>query len=240
MPHTDLGTIEKRLSALEFNILMENLTSDHTGSVSPIRVKLKEQGEKVLSTFEAWRERMVARLEDLESLTSNHSDEILTMKQSQTFIKEELDTTNSSLLAINHMRDRINETLDKVIPIGFIYTQLPFQKSPEIIWPWALWEQITSNYSGHFFRAEGGRSNEFGVPQDDAIRDHRHDFGARFSNKFTSDHHRVKLHSKEPFYLDEHGLSGYISRYDLSGKYISYETRPKNYAVRIWIRISGV
>ncbi|CAG2111541.1 unnamed protein product [Medioppia subpectinata] len=47
------------------------------------------------------------------------------------------------------------------VPIGFIYIQLPNQTDPKYLWPKYTWEDVTSNYAGHFFRAEGGGSLGF-------------------------------------------------------------------------------
>ena len=32
-------------------------------------------------------------------------------------------------------------------PIGFIYVQLPNEKSPTEIWPWVTWNNVTSDYA---------------------------------------------------------------------------------------------
>ena len=48
------------------------------------------------------------------------------------------------------------------VPLGFIYTQLPNQSKAEDLWPNTKWSEITSEYSGLFFRAEGGGSESFG------------------------------------------------------------------------------
>ena len=53
------------------------------------------------------------------------------------------------------------------IPIGFLYTQLPNQQAPNQIWPYLEWTDITSQYAGLFFRAEGGGSAAFGYEQNE-------------------------------------------------------------------------
>ena len=55
--------------------------------------------------------------------------------------------------------------MEDAIPIGFIYTQLPNQSSPVDIWPNTNWTDITEEYSGLFFRAEGKGSQPFGQIQ---------------------------------------------------------------------------
>ena len=47
------------------------------------------------------------------------------------------------------------------VPVGFIYVQLPYQKSPKELWPEFNWTAITGQYAGLFFRAEGNGSKGF-------------------------------------------------------------------------------
>lgn len=49
-----------------------------------------------------------------------------------------------------------------------MYVQYPGMPEPNTLWPSVNWEQITSQYAGLFFRAEGGTSKSFnGGNQDD-------------------------------------------------------------------------
>ncbi len=72
------------------------------------------------------------------------------------------------------MRKKLIETEEKLIhlqnnpiPIGFIYSQISSQPEPKTIWPNIEWEDITLEYAGLFFRAEGGNSSKFGELQAD-------------------------------------------------------------------------
>ncbi|CAG2104018.1 unnamed protein product [Medioppia subpectinata] len=49
------------------------------------------------------------------------------------------------------------------ISIGFIYVQLPDQVEPTSLWPTYTWSDVTANYAGDFFRAEGKGSLAFGT-----------------------------------------------------------------------------
>ena len=40
--------------------------------------------------------------------------------------------------------------ISSLIPIGFLYTQLPNQSSPEQLWPNFMWNEVTQQYSGLF------------------------------------------------------------------------------------------
>ena len=55
--------------------------------------------------------------------------------------------------------------IESIIPLGFLYTQLPRQLTPQQLWPHINWIEVTKEYAGLFFRAEGGRSEKFGVTQ---------------------------------------------------------------------------
>ncbi len=54
------------------------------------------------------------------------------------------------------------------VPIGFIYSQIPDEPEPKIIWPNFEWKDITSEYAGLFFCAEGGDSAKFGELQSES------------------------------------------------------------------------
>ena len=54
----------------------------------------------------------------------------------------------------------VNSKLD-ILPVGFVYIQFPNQSAPGDILA-GTWEEITSQYAGLFFRAEGGNANPFG------------------------------------------------------------------------------
>lgn len=125
----------------------------------------------------------------------------------------------------------VNQTRNETIPMGFVYIQLPFQEDPSSLWDWAVWEQITQAYAGHFFRAEGDGSEPFGRPQTDAFQAHRVDGLSLESKKLESGSDRpvlsVTSSQKVRPSADDSGQDPRMAN----------ETRPKNYAVRIWKRI---
>ena len=51
------------------------------------------------------------------------------------------------------------------VPINFTYVQLPHEKEPVEIWPWMIWEDVSANYSGVFFRVIVGEAAPFGQIQ---------------------------------------------------------------------------
>jgi hypothetical protein len=54
-----------------------------------------------------------------------------------------------------------------IVPIGFIYVQLPNEKSPTEIWSWMTLNDMSSIYAGVFFRVTGGEAASFGQVQED-------------------------------------------------------------------------
>lgn len=54
---------------------------------------------------------------------------------------------------------------DTDFPVGYVYTQFPQQSTPSELGLPGTWTEITSNYAGKFFRAEGGNAAAFGCCQ---------------------------------------------------------------------------
>jgi Lectin C-type domain len=74
-------------------------------------------------------------------------------------------------ISVSRLHELFLDLKKNLIPIGFIYVQLPKEKSPTSIWSWMTWKDVTSDYAGLFFRAEGGEAATFGqVQQDNAPR----------------------------------------------------------------------
>lgn len=75
------------------------------------------------------------------------------------------------LLDLQHillqLRQEFDEAKKNPVPIGFTFVQLPSQEEPSLLWPSVTWTEVTSNYSGLFFRAEGGGSAAFGTTQEE-------------------------------------------------------------------------
>ncbi|CAG2169334.1 unnamed protein product, partial [Oppiella nova] len=75
-------------------------------------------------------------------------------------------------LLIENLQLSVKNLTNDLVPIGFIYTQYPNQVEPAEKWPRYSWEEVTVEYSGQFFRAEGGDSLEFngGFQEDNSPR----------------------------------------------------------------------
>ena len=147
-----------------------------------------------------------------------------------------LKSDNNNLTSrINNFKCEVEILNQKIIPINFIYTQLPNQSSPQQIWPQFQWKDVTQQYSGLFFRAEGEGSQQFGTIQPsnqswisnvkgvgctlEILRNCRNAYSEMAPNKWSNN-------LIPQVYAD--GLYFYTT---------GGEVRPKNTAIRIWIRI---
>jgi hypothetical protein len=138
--------------------------------------------------------------------------------------------------SLSHLQKIVLNTIKNPFPIGFIYVQLPNEKSPTEIWSWMIWKDVTSDYAGLFFRAEGGDAAAFEKIQE------------QYSPKLTE---VQTYHNETPavggnvlikpgewsenIYSGSHGGGPdqhYVMRFYMS----SGEVRPRNMAIRIWKR----
>lgn len=126
------------------------------------------------------------------------------------------------------------------VPIGFIYVQLPQEKSPDEIWPLVIWKDVSLDYQSLFFRVEGKNSSEFGTVQEQA------------SPRLTNVQTRLKTtqgdlqstitinsnNEYSMFVSTAHASCDNVGCYrGLAFKESADEVRPRNMAVRIWKRI---
>lgn len=145
-------------------------------------------------------------------------------------LTEAIDKLESRINAIN------NQLLSRIIPIGFIYAQLPNQNDPKIIWPQFKWREITNEYAGSFFRAEGGDSAHFGEKQSgNAPRLISVKFHANVA--YRRDAINMVLNGESPVIL-----TGYEGGSDKTSDCLSFimsggEVRPLNMAFKLWKRV---
>jgi hypothetical protein len=139
--------------------------------------------------------------------------------------------------SLSHLQKLLLNTIKNPFPIGFIYVQLPKEKSPTEIWSWMIWKDVTSDYAGLFFRAEGGEAVSFGQIQQESA--------PRLVEVNTH------LGSLNPELYDAATPVGAWSNYVFTGAhpgappddhmYIKFqmsdgEVRPRNMAIRVWKR----
>jgi len=147
-------------------------------------------------------------------------------------------------------------------PVGVVYPQYPGCKSPNDLWgSYSTWQEI--DYSGSFFRASGGNAAAFIeegntlTPQAEALKSHTHGMDHQHTaypsvytgNGAGADHAYALDYSSSSSAGWRGGLSScwtstpYISSSDARAKTSTdatggTETRPKNYTIRVWKRIS--
>ena len=149
------------------------------------------------------------------------------------------------------------------IPIGFIYIQFKGQSDPTTLFG-GTWQNISSQFAGEFFRAEGGNAATFGNSQAQSTQPHTHSFsgttgdmsgqqnaywvmsgnknGSGCDNKRIT---RQEIGSSNSCSWTDHNNIRYTldlqHTHTFSGttnSYGSIETRPINSTIRIWKRIA--
>jgi len=144
---------------------------------------------------------------------------------------------------LEEFKQQSNEELDELkqnllVPIGFIYMQLPWKKSPNDVWPTLVWKDVSSTYPGVFFRVEGGDAAPFGQEQ------------PANAPRLTSVEYRyVSPEDDGEYYAPI--LPGKVSEWVKAGGFSSahYDTlehmrftqsggevRPHNMAMKVWLR----
>ena len=142
--------------------------------------------------------------------------------------------------AIDNIEEKVKNS---IIPIGFIYTQLPNQSAPHEMWTNTSWTEVTHEYSGLFFRAEGGDSESFGILQQakqERLNKWEASFVAISSSSKAKDN--GDFGSNQTTKISYHD-SNYNYNYAITElSLISNESdiRPKNTAIRIWKRIEWI
>lgn len=139
-----------------------------------------------------------------------------------------------------------------VHPIGEVYVQYPNQKTPNELWgQFSTWTEITSDYAGLFFRAEGGNSAAFGTNQAEGLPNLTGDLvsnntysGTPYSTGGPSGVFRAKSISGTQYYLNGRATgNGWVDiSFDASrgstdavyGK--SAHVTPVNTAIKLWKR----
>ena len=144
---------------------------------------------------------------------------------------------------MSNIIDKQQGQISSLIPMDFLYTQLPNQSSPEQLWSYFIWTEVTEQYSGLFFRAEGSGSELFGEIQQanhswiSEIGGRCHNWNYGQGKDYTLDDYRssYSLKVNQPKIFSCPGKSNAI--HSLSLFTSTREVRPKNTAIKIWKRI---
>lgn len=139
---------------------------------------------------------------------------------------EELTTKLSELAELLGVLDG-NFARYNPMPVGAVYVQLPQQNTPQELFG-GTWQNISADYAGLFFRAEGGSAADFGENQTDAIGAHTHELDSRsWTYKPNAAQTTDGLNIQTGGFPAENAVT------EPTG---GNETRPVNTAIRIWKR----
>lgn len=132
------------------------------------------------------------------------------------------------------------QTMQNQVPLGFIYVQLPYEKSPQEIWSGMTWTDISYIFDGVFFRVASGKAASFGTVQEE-FSPYIDEIKYEYIWDSVDAPHYVKIPRTG-------GWSGKIENALINSgngrEYRGYhnfhfaagEVRPKNMAVKIWKR----
>lgn len=143
------------------------------------------------------------------------------------------------------MIDKINEIIDKAIPVGFIYVQFPGESAPADLFE-GEWTNISSQFAGQFFRAEGGNAASFGSSQGGGAPDISGYLGPFLTSQINSASGAIYFGfgSQVNWNVETSGSMGEVyAHVNLSALrshagYSLNEFRPANHTIRIWKRTS--
>jgi len=118
-------------------------------------------------------------------------------------------------------------------PVGSIYIEYYNQPAPQSLWPNLTWQDISSFYSGLFFRTSGGDAASWGTTQAACaplISELGYAKGGTYQQVVS-----VPASGYSPYVHMGRTSSGTEER-GFRVNTTSCETRPKNQAIRIWKR----
>jgi len=140
----------------------------------------------------------------------------------------------------------LGNEIKNMIPIGFVYTQLPHNKPPQEIWPQMKWNDISGQYKDLFFRVVGDKSESFGkIQEENAPILTKVEANTSYWIKNEVDKQKAKWDTSFP----KNGWSDWVftgswvvlsdptatfTRFFNSGG----EIHPKNIAIKVWQRIN--
>ena len=120
------------------------------------------------------------------------------------------------------------------IPHGFIYIQLPNQNSPNILWPQYEWKEVSTLYSGLFFRVLGGNSADFGNIQE-ATSPRLSGFKSYGSHGVPADEIKTHVIKDDNVWSDKSDKKA--NGFPISFRVSNDEVAPRNTAIKIWKRV---
>ena len=93
-----------------------------------------------------------------------------TNEQLQKTIEQLQEEGRKNMKTNEKMQREIEKLTKSPVPLGFIYVQLPKEKSPQEIWSSEIkWTDVSSTYECIFFRVVGSKTQTFGKVQEDFL-----------------------------------------------------------------------
>ena len=194
----------------------------------------KQQNE--IKSHQSSIERQQNELKNQQSLIEKQQNQLTNQQTQINSQKNELQNAKKDIVNQQNQFNIQQQEIESLIPIGFLYTQLPEQSSPQQLWPSLQWTEVTQSYAGLFFRAAGGSASSYGSLQSASsphltqIIQHANDHGFQIGNY--RNHLEQGIETKR-FYTGSSAMGSY---YSLSFKISNDEVRPINKAIRIWKR----
>lgn len=222
-----------------------------TSDFSPeeLEFRIKRQLIELKENFSETSDEINARIDSLEEenyelkknlakISSNFSS----LESSKMIMEEELarrateiSSMNMSYLALaKKQQDDLTLVKKALVPIGFIYTQYPNQSPPNLLWPDFRFQEVTNNYAGLFFRAEGSGSAPFGQTQ----AANQSEIASIWTQCINNVGYRGRAHKEDAVTPGVWSVSVCGSAlHDMRVFKTRGEVRPKNTAIKIWKRV---
>lgn len=121
-------------------------------------------------------------------------------------------------------------------PIGTVYVQFPGKSAPADLYS-GEWTNISSQFAGMFFRAEGGNAAAFGESQNDGAPNITGQFMIGKVNQtptLEGAFYQTAYGSSAGDGSQSSGRTYGFSAYNSNNKYALSEVRPYNSTIRIW------
>lgn len=163
---------------------------------------------------------------------------------------EQMEAVNSGITAGKVAQYDTMTSLDELFnlchPVGEVYVQFPNESAPQTLYGRGTWTEITENYAGNFFRAEGGDSAEFGEVQKEGLPNITGDTGLSvITNGAGASTGVLKNNYKfdssivyDGSFISKRGFGTYGISIDANGDIYgkSDHVTPVNTAIKIWKR----
>ncbi len=153
--------------------------------------------------------------------------------------------------SLKKLQALVVQTMQNPVPFGFIYVQLPKEKSPQEIWPWMSWTDVSSTYDSVFFRVAGSKGAA-------AFGDIQEEFSPYIDEVNSLDCLSSPTNNCHQYEFEDHlqvSRSGGLTKYVRTANGYNYgkspdkvyvgalnfhtaagEVRPRNMAVKVWKR----